>query len=634
MTSLNTHFSSVTNRHPPLNLTDLPDILNTPIPPSNIPPFSFTPVTDAQVLSVINSTYTNSTGPDHISKSMLKIASPTILPHLTALINSSFSGCTFPSSWKNSHIRPLLKTITPISPSDTRPIALLPEMAKIQERLAFDQLLHHLESNNLFSPRQACYRKGHSTQTALLGVLDDIREAIESRRITFLMLFDFSKAFDCIPHKRLLQKLRRYHLSDNTIKWLFSYLHDRRQTVIDDNGNPGPWNRVSSGVPQGSVLGPLLFALYINDLPESLTFSNFMIYADDTQIYHHCLPSQILEGIASIQRDAQSVAAWAQQNGLELNLKKTKVMVIGSSSYINSIDFASLPSIIVNNQPIEYVHLFKNLGVHITSTLSWKPHVDHILKKVFSSLGSLKFYRKSLSTSLRIQLIKSLVLPHFDYASIVFIGLDKSRTLELQTAHNSCIRFIFGNIPFIPTSNVNTHLTHKRLQLGWLSLTSRRYFQLACLIYKTISNNNPKYLSDRLTVRQFSALTSRSIRLPPRIFDYPSPRTEAWKFSFSILGRSFLNRLAVTSFSHNRTIEFKNWLYSILLKLEIDEWSVTVARENYAPHNVTALLPHPFLPLNEAAFTFTNQYQNTEGYHICLPFISPVCNHIRLRSHF
>ena len=150
MTSLNTHFSSVTNRHPPLNLTDLPDILNTPIPPSNIPPFSFTPVTDAQVLSVINSTYTNSTGPDHIFKSMLKIASPTILPHLTALINSSFFGCTFPFSWKNSHIGPLLKTITSISPSHTRPIALLPEMAKIQERLAFELYCKYPEIPRVF----------------------------------------------------------------------------------------------------------------------------------------------------------------------------------------------------------------------------------------------------------------------------------------------------------------------------------------------------------------------------------------------------------------------------------------------------------------------------------------------------
>ena len=148
----------------------------------------------------------------------------------------------------------------------------------------------------------------------------------------------------------------------------------------------------------------------------------------------------------------------ASKNGESVNGRYRKnpgVMVIGSTHYIRSIDFVSLPSITVNNHAIEYVHLFKNLWAHITST--WKPHVDHILKKVFFYLGSLKFYRKFLSTSLRTQLIKSLVFPHFDYASIVFIGLDKSRTLELQTAHNFCIRFIFGNILFIPSSNVNAH---------------------------------------------------------------------------------------------------------------------------------------------------------------------------------
>ena len=179
------------------------------------------------------------------------------------------------------------------------------------------------------------------------------------------------------------------------------------------------------------LLGLLLFALYINDIPESLSFSNFIIYSDDTQIHHHHLTSQIQQGIATIQSDTQSVATWALQNGLELNQKKIKVMVIGSLPYIISIDFASLPPITVNNIDIEYVHLFKNLGVHITSTLNWKPQVGHILKKVYSSLGSLKFDRKSLSTSLRIQLTKSLILLHFDYASMVFIDLDKTLTLEL-----------------------------------------------------------------------------------------------------------------------------------------------------------------------------------------------------------
>ena len=632
--TLNSHFSAVTNRHPPLTASDLNDILNSPRPhAANLNQFSFSPVTDKQVLSVIKTSYSSSCGPDQISTAMLKLCTPTILPHLTALINASFSSSQFPTSWKNSHIRALLKTISPTSPSDTRPIALLPEMAKIQERLAYDQLLFYLESNKLFTPRQACYRKGHSTQTALLGVLDDIRKAVEQRKVTLLTLFDFSKAFDCIPHKKLLAKLLKYNLSDTAITWLHSYLIDRHQTVIDDKGNKCSWYRVSAGVPQGSVLGPLLFALFINDLPDVLLHSNHMIYADDTQIYYHCFPSEILHGISVIQRDAQAVADWAEQNGLELNLKKSKVMLLGSEAYILSgpLNVNNLPCIHINDNPLQYVNLFKNLGLWITPTLDWKAYVELILKKVHSSLGSLHFYRKSLSFTLKKQLILSLVLPHFDYASIAFIDLDKTRISQLQVAHNSCIRFIFGYIPFIPTSSTFTHLTHKRLELGWLTLSSRRQLQLALFMYKTIAFHNPEYLAQGLTLRPLNRVVSRPPRLPPRAFDLPSARTESWKSSFSYAGRSLLNTLVVTSFNRERVLEFKNWLYALFLKHEVEQWRTEATLQRFTPLSSINQLPHPTLPLNESAFTFTNLFQNTTGYRLELPFIYIIPRH--LQSH-
>ena len=152
-----------------------------------------------------------------------------------------------------------------------------------------------------------------------------------------------------------------------------------------------------------------------------------------SQIFLHCLPSEILNGIQLIQRDAQALADWATENGLQLNLNKSKVMILSSEAYITSpvLNIHSLPPILINDTPLQYVELVKNLGIWLTPTLNWTPQVNSILKKVHCSLGSLNFYRKALSISLKKQLVLTLVLTHFDYASIVFIDLDKTRTLQL-----------------------------------------------------------------------------------------------------------------------------------------------------------------------------------------------------------
>ena len=157
----------------------------------------------------------------------------------------------------------------------------------------------------MLDPRQACYRRVYFTETALAAVAEDIRYAIEESKVTILILFNFSKAFDSIPDRRLLQKPRSSYLSNSTITWFYKYISDRYQAVINEDGTITSWVKSSSGVPQGSILSPLLFALYINDLPSVLRNVSYMIHAGDTQFYGHFKPSEIIEGIARImQRNA------------------------------------------------------------------------------------------------------------------------------------------------------------------------------------------------------------------------------------------------------------------------------------------------------------------------------------------
>ena len=305
---------------------------------------------------------------------MLKFTLPDSLPLITNLFNISIAIATFPQNWKEAIIRPLAKSKVMSQPSDMRPIAQLPELSKFLERLVHNQLQGYLEVNRLLHARQAGFRPGHSTQTALLGVFDDICHAIDKRMLTFLILFDFSKAFDSIPHTILLAKLRSFNLSSHALRWFFSYLADRLQAVIDSGGKLSDWLRAASGVPQGSVLGPLLFAIYINDLPAVVLFSKVMIFADDTQLYHHFLPADFCPALARIIRDAQAVAEWARSNGLTLNSSKTKVIIVGSVAYTRDLDLTSLPRVIIDGCSLPYVTEARNLGVKFTNTLNWHIH--------------------------------------------------------------------------------------------------------------------------------------------------------------------------------------------------------------------------------------------------------------------
>ena len=310
---LNQHFASACSSNAPLVDSDLQDIIATHLLHSNCNSFDFTEVSDLDVLRAIQGMQSKSSGVDGISLRMIKLICPTIVSSITLVINSSIREGCFPHSWKKALLLALSKIKTPLSPSDTRPIAQLPEISKILEKIAFQQLSDFLEANNILDSRQAGYRKGHSTQTALLAVTEDARDALGNDSITLLVLFDFSKAFDSIPHKKLLKKLRKLcRCSDRSLRCFLSYLYGRLQAMIDEGGSVSAWLKTLAGVPQGSVLDPLLFLIYINDLPNVLRFCKHIIFADDTQIYIHCLPYRIDEAIVQLNNDVEAVAAWAK----------------------------------------------------------------------------------------------------------------------------------------------------------------------------------------------------------------------------------------------------------------------------------------------------------------------------------
>ena len=231
--------------------------------------------------------------------------------------------------------------------------------------------MEFIEANKLLSSHQPCYKKGHSTQTALISVLDDAKWAIEKRMVTILVFFVFSKAFDCIPHKALLTKFQSVGITGLPLSWFFSCLQGRQQAVWITREQHSGYRPIALGVPQGSVLGPILFGIFSSDVPRVLTHCKCRKYADDTQIYLHALPAKLNDALGLVERDAQAVADCTWNNGLELNTKKTQVIILGRAHYTLSIDLTRLRKICVNNTPLSFTTEVKNLGVTMNQTLEW-----------------------------------------------------------------------------------------------------------------------------------------------------------------------------------------------------------------------------------------------------------------------
>ena len=291
--------------------------------------FDVRPVCYREVLNELHSLRNDcSTGPDHIPAKLLKLVAEYLASPLTNIINTLIRNRQFPSAWKVARICAIPKANEVRSEQDLRPISILPFMSKVYEKLIFRQMNAFIEKHLIINSNISAYRKGQSTITVLQAIRDDVIKAMKRGEVTMMVLADFSKAFDTVQFSKLILKMSKLGFSKPFLKWTLSYLTDRRQFVqIDDKLSN--MATVKFGVPQGSILGPVLFNIYVADLQSELSTKGYQ-YADDTTLYIHAKPKN-LEILQTTASDTLSqLSDWSDRNSLALNSTKAKLMIIST----------------------------------------------------------------------------------------------------------------------------------------------------------------------------------------------------------------------------------------------------------------------------------------------------------------
>ncbi|CAK1588609.1 unnamed protein product [Parnassius mnemosyne] len=339
---LNKHFSSVSCLDNMAKSTTLTQLSSFPTP--DFSPFVFRQFADCDVRKHILSIHSDAVGCDDVSRKMIIPLLDFLTPIITFILNFSISSSSFPNQWKDAQIILIPKKANPSSFSEYRPISILPFLSKVLERLVQQQINSFCLRNNILNPFQSGFRSGHSTTTALLKITDDIRHGMENHQVTLLVLLDFSNAFNTVDHDILLGILRSLNISPTAITWFHSYLYGRRQRIrVHDRLSS--WLDTVAGVPQGGVLSPLLFAIFINTITSQIS-SLYHLYADDLQIYLQTTIEDLPKAVECINKDLTCILDWSLSYGLTVNPLKSQAIIIGSPRMICKIKKCQLQHVV------------------------------------------------------------------------------------------------------------------------------------------------------------------------------------------------------------------------------------------------------------------------------------------------
>lgn len=461
---LNSQFSSVFTSE---DLSNMPSMGKSSTP--DIQPITIHHTGVTKLLSSLNPH--KATAPDSIPARLLKETAKEITPALSLIFQASTNQGKIPSDWKTAVVAPVFKKGDRGQPSNYRPISLTSICCKIMEHIIHSSVLSHLEKYNILSDEQHGFRKKRSCETQLVLTINDLAKALDAGEQIDSILLDFSKAFDKVPHKRLLMKLDHYGVRNNILSWIQDFLSDRTQTVVLE-GKASSTNPVTSGVPQGTVLGPLLFLAYINDMP-GYARSQTRLFADDCLMYRKV---KTTSDCVQLQEDLDNLIRWEQLWQMQFNPDKCEVLTITKKRKQLNFNYT------IHGHILQHVDSAKYLGLNISKNLSWNTHVDAVTKKANNTLAFLRRNIGSCPQTAKERAFTTFVRPTIEYAAAIWDPPTQRNINALEMVQRRGARFVMND--YQQTSSVTNMIS----KLGWEELKMRRARIKTILLFKIVNH--------------------------------------------------------------------------------------------------------------------------------------------------
>ena len=478
-------------------------------------------------------------GPDEIPTILLKRLATIISPILTLIFQASLHQCLIPTDWKTANIVPIFKKGERHNPSNYRPVSITCICSKLLEHIIYSHISLHLKKYDILCEEQHGFRTNRSCETQLISTVNDIAENLDARKQTDVILLDFSKAFDKVAHKRLCHKLCHLGINGSLLEWINCFLIGRTQRVIV-NGEGSQFSKVSSGVPQGSVLGPLLFLCYINDITSCVS-SSIKLYADDILIYRVVNTE---DDCKMLQRDLDALQCWAHKWTMFFNPGKCEFLRITNKQSRILFQYT------IQSTLIREVTQAKYLGVTLNSKLTWSNHISNITSKANSVYGFLRRNFNNCPAKTKSALYKSMVRPILEYASNVWSPHCNNHIHVVESVQRRAARFTVNC--YSRYESVSSMLE----KLNWPTLKERRDELKLIMLYKIIHGHAHVQPNLPLTYSPSNGTT----RGHNNKFMQPATRTDIYKYSFFPTAVKLWNNLPTDVINAKCIEQFKKLL--------------------------------------------------------------------------